>query len=85
MNIPLHEAIRPRGNRDDAGVKDEALHQLADWLEVNCKEQGIPKTCTRQHLWEALLNNQAEVPDEFLQALEVVQQWAEKAPTASVR
>lgn len=85
MNIPLHEAIRPSGNRDDAGEKGEALHQLADWLEANCTEQGIPENGTRLHLWEALLNNQAEVPDEFLQALEVVQQWAEQSPTASVR
>lgn len=85
MNIPLHEAIRPRGNRDDAGVKDEALHQLADWLEANCTEQGIPENGTRLHLWEVMQKKLSEIPDEFHEALEVVQQWAEQSPTASVR
>lgn len=31
--VPLHHAIRPRGNRDDAGENGEILHQMADILE----------------------------------------------------
>lgn len=32
--IPLHEAIRPRGDRDQSGSSGEVRHQLADILEA---------------------------------------------------
>lgn len=34
QRIPLHEAIRPRGGRDASGADGEALHQVADVLEM---------------------------------------------------
>jgi hypothetical protein len=36
--VPLHEAVRPRGNRDEAGSIGESLHALADWFEENKPE-----------------------------------------------
>lgn len=42
---PLHELLRPTGNRDDAGAVGESLHALTDWFKENRPQVLIPIDC----------------------------------------
>ena len=44
--VPLYEAIRSRGNRDEAGEKGEKLHQLADILEAQKNQAMVMRNAT---------------------------------------
>lgn len=52
--VRLYEAIRPRGNRDEAGEQGEKLHQLADILEARDNQTMVVKNPTFYDLAVAL-------------------------------
>ena len=51
---PLHNMVRPRGNRDDAGVRGEQLHQLADTIETHCATVEVTADASMEAVVEAV-------------------------------
>jgi hypothetical protein len=49
----LHDAVRPPGSRDDAGVKGEALHILGDALQVHVPTLTVSGSSPRA-VWQAV-------------------------------
>lgn len=48
---PLHEAVRPRGNREEVGALGEAIHALADVLHTQGGDAAIAKSATPAEVW----------------------------------
>lgn len=53
--VPLYQAIRPHGNREDAGEHGEKCHALAYILESKGVTTTVPKDATASDVIMALL------------------------------
>lgn len=51
---PLHEAIRPKGGRDEQGTMGEALCQLADALERHFPAVVVKRLATPAEVWSVV-------------------------------
>lgn len=61
---PLHETLRPRGNREDVGKLGEALHQLADVVEARWSNQMIVADATFHQIWILLDTLIKTIPED---------------------
>lgn len=57
--VPLHEAVRPTGNRDHAGELGENLHALADDIETNAPQLIVEvgdTTSADPEYWQSVID-----------------------------
>ncbi len=78
----LHAAVRPHGNRDDAGASGERLHKLADFIEKRFADDYVPKDESPMVILIVVEHIIGTAPDgdrwlhEFGEAIEELRAWA---------